>query len=255
MLEPLKFKPVDFTDVELDQILKKSAELIERGYFTGINLIQSSTTLPNDAIIIHFLHNLEEQIEWIQSVIRTSSFIVPRLTYYATKPDYLTKDSSEAEYEGAVIFDNDMRIVPFQEAKINPNGKRILHKELDLVVPLTEEGILEETVTKLREVDRSGPDRWIDPAIIVKSKLKLKPIKTFFDKHYVSLMRDREEIYSILSDPVRADALTRYLDQLCEKNKIGAIRRSDIVFYPSQINEEFMHYLLELQKPLDTREG
>jgi hypothetical protein len=254
MLEPLNFKPVDFTNVELDQILEKSTELIERGYFTGVNLIQSNTPLPKEAIIIHFLHNLKEQIEGVQSAIKADSFIVPRLTYYATKPDYLTKDSSEVEYKDAVILDQSMQVVPFQEARINPEGKRILHMELDLIIPLTEEGILEETITKLKEADRSGPDPWIDPAIIVKSKRKLRPIRAFFDKHYVSLMRNREEFYSIISDPIRADALTRYLNKLCERNKIGTIQRSDIVFYSSQINEEFMRYLLELQKPLDTHE-
>ena len=147
-----------------------------------------------------------------------------------------------------------MQPVHFEEARMNPEGKRVLHIELDLVIPLTDEGILEETIVKLREADKSGPDPWIDPAIIVKSQRKIRTLRAFFDKHYIGLMRDKEEFYSILSDTIRANALTRYLDRLCEGNNIGTIQRSDIVFYQSQINEEFMRYLLELQKPLDIRE-
>ncbi|MBI4155108.1 hypothetical protein HY498_03415 [Candidatus Woesearchaeota archaeon] len=61
--QTLKFKTKDFTMEEFKQVIRRAKELIKRGYFTGINLIQSTKPLPESSIIIHFLHDSKRHIK------------------------------------------------------------------------------------------------------------------------------------------------------------------------------------------------
>lgn len=137
------------------------------------------------------------------------------------------------------------------EAIKNPYNVTIANKELDLIIPLTNSKSLEEIVNKLKEIDRKGVEPWIDLVIIVKTKGEpIQTLKQFVDKHFVSITRGKEEFYSILTDEERKKALEKYLDNLCEKVKIGKLERSDVVFCLSQVNIEFAKYLSSIQNQL-----
>ena len=119
-----------------------------------------------------------------------------------------------------------------------------------MVIPLDEPGILGSLIDNLMQANREGPNPWIDPAVIVRTERPLKILDKFVDKHFVSLAREREEFYSVLIDRKKADVLEKYIDRLCEKTTIGRLKRSDVVFFPSQVNIEFARYLASLQGQL-----
>ena len=248
--QTLKFKTKDFTMEEFKQVIRRAKDLIKKGYFTGINLIQSTKPLPESSIIIHFLHDSKKHIKSIESKINLYHEVIPRFTCYCASPKYFRKLNFKEEYKNSIFLDSDFNIIPMREAIKDPKDKIILNEELDLIIPIDTNKSLEEIVRNLRKSDKEGSETWEDPVIIIKTEFKIRKIPRFLHKYFVSLIRNREEFYSVLSDKQRVNALERYVNNLCQRTKVGTIKRSDIVFYPSQINEEFMRYLLELQRPL-----
>jgi hypothetical protein len=239
-----------FSYDETKQVVEKSKELIQRGYFTGINFTKSNQSLPKTSILIHFLHDSKKHLKYIEPSINIPHLIVPRFTYYSFRPDYFKKIEFEDEYKSAKFFDLEFKEISIENAIKNPKNITVENKELDLIVPLKNDKILEKIIEKIREADTKGPKPWIDPVLILKTESRIKTLKNFVDKYFISLMREKEEFYSILTDKRRVFHLEKYFDKLCEDFKCGKIKRSDIVFYPSQVNEKFSNYLNEIQREL-----
>ncbi len=126
----------------------------------------------------------------------------------------------------------------------------VLNKELDLVIPISDASELVDLINNIQEADRKGSEPWITPVVIIKTSSRLETIEHFVDKYFVSISREKEEFYSVLTDRYRVKALERYLHKLCANTQLGRLRRSDIVFSPSQINSEFADYLAKLQEEL-----
>ncbi|MCK4670556.1 MAG: hypothetical protein KAT43_05115 [Nanoarchaeota archaeon] len=247
---PAEFKTIDFNDVEFKGIILRAKDLIKKGYFTGINFLQSDSILPDSSVIVHFLHDSKKHLEAIENDISRDHLIVPRFTYYMLKSEYFEKPDFGEEYGTAMFFDSDFNNISIDEAVKNPHGVTISNKELDLIVPIAEIVNLGQILKDIREADRKNPKQWIDPVIIVKTKTPIKSLEGFVNKYFVSISHEREEFYCVITDRQRADALERYLDKLCERIQIGKLRRCDIVFSPSQINTEFADYLSTIQNQL-----
>lgn len=243
MKNKIIFRLSEFTNEEFNQIIKTSKDLIRRKYIAGINFLQSDTSLPQASIIIHFLHDSEKHIKEIESGIGEPHLVVPRYTYYTARPKYFLKPNFKEEYKNALFFNSEFRQISIEDAIRNPYGVTISNNELDLIIPLSNELRLPRFIKRLQNQDRKGPEPWIDPVIIVKSEDKLKTLENFVYKHFVSISRSKEEFYSVLTDGKRIKSLERYLDNVCNRSKIGKLRRSDIVFNLSHINEEFANYL------------
>jgi hypothetical protein len=242
----------EFTHDEFKQILARTQELIRRGYFTGINFLQAEDHLPESSLIIHFLQDSARHIGEMEPHLTTTRAVVPRFTYYMLKPEYFEKPNFKEEYANATFFDAEGNSISIDDAIKNPVGVTTSNKELDLIVPVTDREALEETIEVLRSADHIGSDPWIDPVLIVQSKTPVKTLDYFVNKQYVSINRGQEEFYSILTDRKRTQALQKYLDKTCKKTQIGTLRRSDVVFHPSQINVEFADYLADIQNQLHT---
>jgi hypothetical protein len=243
-------QPRDFNLDEFKLVIDRSKELIKNGYFTGINFLQSEISLPKNSIIVHFLHDSQQHLKEIESVIIPAYSIVPRFTFYMVRAEYFKKPNFREEYKSAIFFNPQFREISIEEAIRDPNRITISSRELDLIIPVKNPEMLEGLLTKIRKVDRIGPEPWIDPVIIVRTEVPIKVLENFTNKHYVSIAREREEFYSIVTDKNRLAALEKYLDNLCKRIKIDRLGRSDIVFYPSQINNEFASFLQDIQNQL-----
>lgn len=248
MAEYLKTR--EFSDEEFKAIIERSKYLIRRGYFTGINFLQADLNLPQTIIIVHYLHDSQEQIKVVKKVVPNPCIIAPRLTYYLLKQNYFQKPNFREEYEHSTFLDNNFIEISINEAIRNPHDVAVCNKELDLVVPVYNPRTLTNIITKIVEADRAGPMRWIDPVIIVRTNISLTNLEGFVDKYFVSLSRGSEEFYAILNDKRKMKALESYLDKLCETTKIGEIIRSDIVFSSSKVNKDFAYYLESLEEKL-----
>lgn len=245
------FRTSDFNVDEFNQIIERSKELIKRGYFSGINFLQSDKVLPQTSIMVHFLHDSERHIQGIVPYINVEHIVVPRFTFYSIRLEYVNKPNFREEYSSAIFFDSEFKVITIDEAIKNPYNITVSAKELDLVIPLSDEISLSDLVDNIRKADRKGVEAWIDPVIIIKTKTPLNVLKQFVDKYFVSLAKEKEEFYSVLTDKARVESLERYLDNLCKRTQIGRLRRSDIVFSPCHINQEFMRYLTIIQNQLD----
>ncbi|MBW2974006.1 hypothetical protein KY346_06490 [Candidatus Woesearchaeota archaeon] len=248
--ESAEFQTKEFQEDEFRQVIERSKELIARGYFTGINFLQSEEPLPTNSIIVHFLHDSKQHLDEIISTVPAARLVVPRFTCYMLDPKYFQKPNFAEEYKDAVFFDSNFKIITVEDAIANPLGTTVLNRELDLIVPLHDSKDLYDTVHALQEADEEGPYQWIDPVLIVKTKTPVTALEGFVDKQYVSIAKEREEFYSILTDEERTDALSKYLDKLCAATKIGTLQRSDIVFNTSQVNEKFADFLVNIQNQL-----
>jgi len=248
------FKTKEFNQDEFKQILDRSKELIKRGYFTGINFLQSDTPLPRNLLLIHFLHDSEKHLSAVKSAISGEHSIIPRYTCYMLRPEYFAKPNFRNEYSRALFFDADFNEISIDEAIRNPHSSTVLNRELDLAVPIKNNANLGDIVKSLQEADRKGPEPWLDPVLIIKTKSPVSCLPDFVDKHFVSISKMQEEFYSIISDEQRLAALSRYLDKLCATTKIGSLNRSDIVVDTSQINKKFAEFMYDLQNQLQALE-
>ncbi len=246
----LDFETREFQQEEFKQIIERSKDLIRKGYFTGINFLQSETLLPKNSIIVHFLHDSEKHLKEIESAVTGEHFIVPRFTCYLLKPEYFQKTNFKEEYKHAIFLNSEFKLIPIDEAIKKSQGVTVLNRELDLIVPIIHSKTLYDTVKNIQLLDQKGPEPWLDPVLIIKTKTPLKTLEGFVDKQYVSIEKEKEEFYSILTDKKRTNALSNYLDKLCATTQIGNLRRSDIVFDASQVNERFAEFLSSMQNQL-----
>lgn len=250
MKDAKHFKTMDFSEEEFRQIAQISKRLIARGYFTGFNMMQSDKELPHNSVIVHFLHDSREHINNIERRITREHIVVPRFTFYPVHSEYFNKKHFKTEYENAIFYDDNFLEISIENAIKKRYGISVGNTELDLLIPLVDSGILEELIRKIKEADEEGFEHWNDPVIIAKTDAPVKLLDTFTNKYFASISRKNEEAYAVLTDEKRMNALSRYLDTLCAKTKIGRLCRSDIVFSPSQVNEEFARYLTRMLNPL-----
>lgn len=248
------FMTSDFNQDEFQEVMEKSQELIKRGYVTGINFLQAQSKLPRSAVLVHFLHDSEQHLQAIESQIYESHLTVPRYTCYMLRPEYFKKPNFKEEYANAIFFNQEFKTISIENAIGSPTGISVFNRELDFMIPVCNIENLESLVQRIKNADRNSPDPWIDPVIIIKTEQPITAIPEFVDKHYVSLARDKEEFYAILNDRMRANALEKYFGQLCQEPCTGNLRRSDIVFKPSQVNKEFADFLSSIQNELNALE-
>ncbi len=96
-----------------------------------------------------------------------------------------------------------------EEAAAATQEITIGHRELALVVPFDSAANLRDVVETIERADRSGPEPWIDPVFIVRTKDDVLGLTGFSEMKYVGIARRQEEFYTILSDRERAEALPR----------------------------------------------
>lgn len=240
-------KSHEFTDEEFKEILKRSTDLVKRGYFTGINFIQSDTNLPDESIVIHFLQDSRPHLEQIVKNIKFSYQIVPRFTYYNIDLKYLDKKDFKDEYKDAEFYDENFNFVPLTRVIKNPPKEiNVANNELDLIIP-SNGNHLADLVIKIREADETGPFPWVDPVIIIRTKELFETLPGFENMmYYVGIMREKEEFYTIIHESSRALALKKYLGKVCKEiPQIGKLNEKSITFNLSQINKEFFDYIVK----------
>ncbi len=119
---PTDFRTIDFSHEEFSQVIEKSTELIRRGYFTGINFLQSESNLPQNSVIIHFLHDSKNHLDEIKPYIGLDHLIVPRFTCYLVDPEYFAKPNFREEYTNTIFFDSNFNDISIEGAIRNPYG-------------------------------------------------------------------------------------------------------------------------------------
>ncbi|MDP3728042.1 MAG: hypothetical protein Q8R18_01170 [bacterium] len=234
-------RPKEFSQDEFDLVLQRSQELIRKGYFSGINFLQSENTLPREHIVIHFLHNSKTYLEGILSQTSFQGRVIPRYTMYKTRPEYFTSQDFLEKYKDA-IFIHEGQHISLEDALRIQNKISVLNPEQDLVIPYEEKSHLAEVVKKLQEVDRASKGRWIDPVLIVRSQDSLS-LTDFASQDCVSLTKEKEEFYTLLSSVQKKKKVIRYLKKLCKERPLGNLSYEDIVFSLSLVNSEFLRYL------------
>jgi len=243
--------PIDFSKEEFSEIMRRAMLLLSHGYFTGVNFIQSATPLPSQSIIVHFMQDSIEHIQHITENLQLPLAVVPRYTVYNVDAIYFDKKNFDKEYANATFFDKSFRQISIEDAKSQRNDISVMNREFDMLMPLNATN-LEQIINKIKELDSTGPAKWEDPVIIVQSNNPIRTIPSFHNaKSYVNIRKNREEFYTIMLDETREEALKRYLKQLCEKTpKIGTVDENAIAFNATQINEEFIKYMIKQIKPL-----
>jgi len=243
MLESREFNHETFI-----KIIRRGTLLISHGYFTGINFIQSEEPLPQESIIVHFLHKLPSHIDHVRSRLSSPSLVIPRWTFYQLRPGYFDKTTFDEEYKEALFFDESFNPLEREVAKSVKLGITVANQELDLLVPL-EEASLQTIVEAIQEADATGPHQWQDPVIIVRSAQTLLPLPGFVPPGaYASLKRVREEFYTILLDQEHRAAFDSYLKRSHRTSPTAA--HEDVAFEPCQVNLEFLEYMSRIIMPL-----
>lgn len=234
-------EPQEFSQEEFDLVLQRSQELIRKSYFTGINFLQSEKALPQEHIMIHFLHNSKTYLEDILSHTSFLGEVIPRYSMYKTRPEYFTSQDFLEKYKNAIFIHEGKHVSLEDTLRIKKNIS-VLNPEQDLVIPYKEKANLAEIVKKLQKIDRSSKGHWIDPVLIVRSQDSLS-IPDFASRDCVSLTKEKEEFYTLLSSIQKKKKLVRYLKKLCKEKPLGNLDYEDIVFSLSLVNNEFLRYL------------
>ena len=239
-----------FTLEELATIIGHGQQLVSHGYFTGFNLIKSENPLPEESIIIHFLHDSDLHLEYIKRKLTMPFVILPRTAFYLFDPKYFDKPGFDIEYKDATFYDDRFIPSPLDAAKATKKSFIVSHDELDLLIPLHRDS-LEAITSTLRQADAEGPRPFIDPFIIIKSLTELLDITGFVNhRPYVCIRRTNEEFYTILPDEMYAEELRKYLKKTCKDLHAGAFGEHSVAFEISQINWEALQYILNRIKPL-----
>ncbi|VVB81770.1 Uncharacterised protein [uncultured archaeon] len=233
-----------FSAIDLQEIRRHAHNLITRGYFTGFNIVRSSKSLPSAAIMLHFLHDAQDQIDYITRTSGLVGFqVLPRETAYLFDLIYAKKKDFEKEYKNAVFIGTDGSQIPLSEVGNQKTAPLVVSDELDLMATLDVQ-TLEQIVMKLESANRSGPQPWIHPVIIVKSVSPLDRIPGFVDRiKYVCISKNNEEAYALVEDD-KCLSLQKYVDKFVCVQDLGKTRSNIVVFHPSQINQKFFEYML-----------
>ncbi|MBW2969981.1 hypothetical protein KY319_02550 [Candidatus Woesearchaeota archaeon] len=234
----------NFSLDDLQEIRKHAHNLINRGYFTGFNIVHSNSQLPSAAIVLHFLHDNQAQIEYVTKNTKLTGFqILPRETAYMFDLIYTKKKGFEKEYANAKFIGPDGKFIPLSEVKNQKIAPLVVADELDLISPLNAQN-LESTIEDLEEIKKQGPDPWIHPVIIIKSVAPCKKIPGFIEQvKYVCVSKHQDEAYALVEND-KCSHLQKYVDRFVCINELGKSRPNIVVFHPSQINKEFFEYML-----------
>ncbi len=233
-----------FSATDLQEIMRHAHNLITRGYFTGFNIVRSPKSMPSAAIMLHFLHDAQDQIDYVTRNSGLVDFqVLPRETAYLFDLVYEKKKDFEKEYETAVFIGIDGSQIPLSEVRNQKTAPLVVSNELDLMAPLDVQ-TLEQIVMNLESANKSGPQPWIHPVIIVKSISPLDRIPGFVDKvKYVCVSKNNEEAYALVEDD-KCLLLQKYVDKFVCVQDLGKTRSNIVVFHPSQINQRFFEYML-----------
>ena len=241
-----------FNEEEKKIIGNIAALLMQNGYFTAFNFIESETPLPDNSIIIHYLQDSKEQIEYLKTkLIQKFSYdekelsVVPRLTYYILDPKYVKKPRFKDEYKDAKFFDEKFDLVDIEEVIANPSNKVTCSEELDFLIPVESENDIGNLALFIKNIEKIGPEPWLDPAIIIRSKITHMRLEGFIRKHYCSIRKTNAEFYSIIFDDKRKKMLEKYLSCVC--NKVSAEQLSfgmnSVMFLRGDINKQLHDYM------------
>lgn len=251
---------VDFDEEERKEITRQALQLVKRGYLTGVNFIHSESPLPKTAVIIHYLQDSQSQIDFMCGELKKFGtldiLLLPRLTQYLFDPVYVKKPSFWKEYKHAQFVDEHLRPKSIEEVAQHPEGTIVLNNEHDVLIPL-ESGNITKLVKYIQEADRSGPSRWLHPAIIVKGNMPVPIVPEFVMKDYASVSRSHAEFYSLVADEQRKQRLLKRLEAICQQLQTSTqaqLLQDAVLLSPSQINPELDSYINENQRELDLSE-
>ncbi len=249
------FQSREFNPAEMRTVIDHMLRLYKRGHFTGANLIQNDAALPLTGILVHFLHSQIPHLENIQKAADMEGKILSRQTFYRTDPKYHTKDEFWNDYANATFFDDDLTIIPLEDAWKMKKVLNVKNPEFDLLLDLTQ-GNLEAVINRMQVRNDSLKTKWEDPVVIVKSPVKLASMPGFINElHFVSLTRGSEEFYVIVNDESRLKSLQSYLKKLCATpNCPSTLSENAFAFHPSQVNKEFATYMLNRSMPFQPEE-
>ncbi len=234
----------EFSNEEFMEILRQGRRLLFRGYFTGINFIQSEEPLPAESILIHFLHGRHTQIDYVRSHLSLPSLVVPRFTFYRLRSEYFDKSGFSEEYQNAIFFDSNMSRITIDAARGLRSGITTGNLELDLLVPL-DLSSLEATVRDILQANEGGPWPWSDPVIIVRSRDDLPSVSGFVKPGpYISIRRTFEEFYVVAPDNRRGRFVQHFARKVLMNNTTTILSDQSVVFEPCQVNPEFLAYML-----------
>ena len=245
-----------FTKKQRDALLKKGVTMLLHNYFSGLNLVSSEHLLPTESILIHFLHDSQRHLDGIVGELTMPYLVVPRRTFYVIDQKYVRKSDFADEYKNATFFDNAFQVVSIDELAYRRYEKLIVeNEELDLIIPASAAS-LPEMVSRIQQLDKAGESRWFDPVIIIKTEQAI-PLIPGFDGEavYLSIAKEREELYTIVRGDARIRAVKAYLTEACTMRKA---RETSVTchaaWYNSQINKEFASYMAKMLDPLEMLE-
>jgi len=240
-------KGEDFTNEEFMLGLREGVKLTANGYLSSWNFIYSRDALPKGRLIVHYLQEHEEQIEFIKSRMENKFFCksldTPRYTTFILDPIYVQEREFRRDYANAIFFDEEMNRVDIEEIVRNPNNKRVMRRERDLVLDLSQIVDIKEVLIYLKESDEQGPEPWIDAAMIVLPEDTNIEVPIFVPKRFFSISREHSEFYSVVYDDERRIALEAQLDRF--KNLKNESR-----MVASLINQELNEYMARNLLPL-----
>jgi len=203
----------DFSDDEFRQVIEMSKELIAKGYFSGINFIQSRCPLPQDSIIIHFLHDNLNYIEKMKNALRQDSYVLPRFTFYFIRREYFKKTDFLDEYKNALFFDSSLKEIDLGGVLEKNEDVMVANKELELLIPLGISSNIESILKRIQKIDYASLERWMDPVIILKTQTKYKKLENFFDKFILTITRKNEGVYTVIAYEKRKAELKEHIQQ------------------------------------------
>ena len=232
-----------FSKNEYNYIMSIARDFIANKKITGVNLIQSENSLPQSAVIVHFLHDSKEHLDYFVKNINANYEILPRYTYYLSKPEYFKKPEFKGEYKKAIFLNSYFEIIPIEEAIAKPLGVTIVNNELDLIIPVKKPSNLTNLIDIIREGNENGPFPWLDPVLIVKTEEVLKLKYNLNNTYFLSISREKEEFYTIINNKNMQMEIANFLENECKISCVGNLIVSDIVFKPSYVNKEFYKFI------------
>jgi len=236
----------DFAKEEFDAAQRLGIELISRGYLGSWNFIFSEDELPQGRVVVHYQQEYRSQIKFIRNKMKErfscQAADLPRYTFYALDPKYVTKRSFKRDYRNATFWDRDLNEFSIDEIVIEPEGKFVQRNERDLVFDISGRNSAAAIARYLYRMDKEGPMPWMDAAIIILPKETVGKIPHFVPKNFFSISKPRSEFYSVIFDRRRKGALQR------DTKRFGDIPNL-VRFLDSMVNEELVDYMRRTMAP------
>jgi|GEM_PF-3717206 len=239
--------PVDFNEREKRIVIANGLDLIKDGYVTGFNYLNSEKPLPDNALLIHYLHDSQIQIDYVKKEggFSDDDFRqVRRFTYYMLDPNWMKKPEFASEYSAAKFFDLFGNLKSLDDALKNPFDTFIESTEWDVIVPVSNADV-SSVAQRIYDAERKGPLKWMTPAIIARG-VEVPELSGFSRAHYASLARQNSEFYSLVVGNLRKSKLRRKLKTVCAdlKNEANVdLKKNSVLWLAGEINSEFGRYL------------